>query len=297
MSVSIHHLTKNPTSAWKELSKTQKVIKIQVTCPKSEIPSDKVRIVCMSDTHSLTPHIKFDVPPGDIFIHAGDFTRCGRLEEVIDFNNWIGQLPHKYKVVIAGNHELSFDTTFTHPLGSSPGDRSSHTGYSIIDYIPNMGIPKDKLKEAINTPNVKDYLTNCIYLEDSEIILFGLKIYGSPWQPEFCKWAFSVPRGEECLKKWDKIPDDTDILVTHTPPIGHGDLCCSGVRAGCVELLATVQQRVKPKYHVFGHIHEGYGISSDGRVIYINASTCDLNYLPTNPPVVFDITLPEGNKK
>jgi Icc-related predicted phosphoesterase len=53
------------------------------------------------------------------------------------------------------------------------------------------------------------------------------------------------------------IPDDTDILITHTPPIGHGDLCCSGVRAGCVELLSTVQNRVKPKYHVFGHIHEG----------------------------------------
>lgn len=53
------------------------------------------------------------------------------------------------------------------------------------------------------------------------------------------------------------IPSDTDILVTHTPPVGHGDLCCSGVRAGCVELLSTVQNRVKPKYHVFGHIHEG----------------------------------------
>lgn len=53
------------------------------------------------------------------------------------------------------------------------------------------------------------------------------------------------------------IPDDTDVLITHTPPVGHGDLCSSGVRAGCVELLTTVQKRVKPKYHVFGHIHEG----------------------------------------
>jgi len=115
------------------------------------------------------------------------------------------------------------------------------------------------------------------------------------------------------------IPSDTDILVTHTPPVGHGDLCCTGVRAGCVELLSTVQNRVKPKYHVFGHIHEGmmdiiifvliyqiihficnfigYGISSDGKIIYINASTCDLNYLPSNPPIVFDITLPPGIQK
>lgn len=66
------------------------------------------------------------------------------------------------------------------------------------------------------------------------------------------------------MRKWNKIPDDTDILVTHTPPVGHGDLCCTGVRAGCVELLTTVQQRVKPKYHVFGHIHEGEFFSSLG---------------------------------
>ena len=53
------------------------------------------------------------------------------------------------------------------------------------------------------------------------------------------------------------IPDDTDILVTHTPPVGFGDLCCTGVRAGCVELLNSVQRRIKPKYHIYGHIHEG----------------------------------------
>ncbi|PNF15807.1 hypothetical protein B7P43_G10437 [Cryptotermes secundus] len=256
MKIEVHHLTRNPTAAWNDLSKIQKVIKVQVSPPKSSVADDKVRIVCMSDTHSMTPHIKFDIPQGDIFIHAGDFTRCGQQEEVIEFSEWIGKLPHKHKIVIAGNHELSFDKTFTNPLRQSPNDRSTHTGPSLVDQIPTLGIPKDKITEAVQTPNVKDYLTNCIYLEDSEVMLYGLKIYGTPWQPEFCKWAFNVPRGEECLQKWDKIPDDTDILVTHTPPVGHGDLCCTGVRAGCVELLTTVQQRVKPKYHVFGHIHE-----------------------------------------
>jgi Icc-related predicted phosphoesterase len=76
-------------------------------------------------------------------------------------------------------------------------------------------------------------------------------------QPEFCKWAFNVPRGKACLDKWAHIPSGTDILITHTPPLGHGDLCCSGIRAGCVELLTEVQSRVQPRYHVFGHIHEG----------------------------------------
>lgn len=76
-------------------------------------------------------------------------------------------------------------------------------------------------------------------------------------QPEYGGWAFNIPRGQPCLDKWNQIPDDVDILVTHSPPLGHGDHCCSGVRAGCVELLSSVQNRIKPKYHVFGHVHEG----------------------------------------
>lgn len=296
-SLQVHPLSNNPSAAWKEISKTQKYIKINVKCPNIPVADDKVRIVCMSDTHSLTSHIKFEIPDGDIFIHAGDFTRCGRLDEVEEFNSWLGQLPHKHKVVIAGNHELSFDPNFTHPLKTSPGEISSHSRTHVIDNIPTLGIPKENITEAIETRNIIDVLTNCTYLQDAGINLYGIKIYGTPWQPEFCKWAFNLPRGEECLKKWNLIPDDTDILVTHTPPIGHGDLCCFGVRAGCVELLTTVQQRVKPKYHIFGHIHEGYGISSDGKIIFINAATCNISYIPENPPVVIDICLPPGFSK
>lgn len=76
-------------------------------------------------------------------------------------------------------------------------------------------------------------------------------------QPEFCDWAFNLPRGDSCQAKWDLIPDKVDILLTHGPPLGHGDLLQGGGRSGCVNLLYTIQQRVKPKYHVFGHIHEG----------------------------------------
>ena len=76
-------------------------------------------------------------------------------------------------------------------------------------------------------------------------------------QPEFGGWGFNLPRGEPCRKVWEKIPEGIDILITHGPPIGHGDLCLSHQRAGCVDLLREIQERVKPKYHVFGHIHEG----------------------------------------
>ncbi|KAL1456244.1 hypothetical protein WDU94_000989 [Cyamophila willieti] len=290
----IHPLTQNPTAAWKELSTSQRVIKINVTPPKNVVDPSKVRVVCMSDTHSLTPHIKFPIPDGDVFIHAGDFTRCGGEDEVTEFNTWIGNLPHKHKLVIAGNHELSFDPSFTHPLSNC---RSPSRTMHLINEIPTLGLPRDSLTEAVKAKNMRDRLTNCTYLQDEEIVLYGIKFYGTPWQPEFCKWAFNVPRGEACLSKWTDIPSDTDVLISHTPPIGHGDLCCTGLRAGCVELLNILQERVKPKYHVFGHIHEGYGITSDGRIIFINASTCDINYLPTNPPIVFDIPLPPGVTK
>lgn len=90
MQVEVHELTYDPNSAWKKISKEQSVTKITIKPPKPEIPKNKVRVVCMSDTHSLTHNIKFDVPDGDILVHAGDFTNVGRREEVIKFNAWIG---------------------------------------------------------------------------------------------------------------------------------------------------------------------------------------------------------------
>ena len=86
-------------------------------------------------------------------------------------------------------------------------------------------------------------------------------------------------------------------MVTHGPPVGYGDLTTTGQRAGGVDLLHTVQKRVRPKYHIYGHIHEGYGVRSDGKTVFVNASTCDLAYSPKNKPIVFDIALPAGHSK
>lgn len=230
MLIDIHPLTGNPTAAWEELKKTQRVIKITMKPPKDEIPRDKVRVVCMSDTHSLQNGMRHDIPHGDIFIHAGDFTRCGGKDEIIEFNQFLESLPHAHKLVIAGNHELSFDATFTHPMqeATSRGGRCKHggdAGVSILDEIPTLGNTKESLSEAVMTENVRQYLTNCTYLEDAAVDLYGLKFYGTPWQPEFCRWAFNLPRGKACLDKWNLIPQECDVLITHTPPVGHGDLC------------------------------------------------------------------------
>ncbi len=135
---------------------------------------------------------------------------------------------------------------------------------------------------VIDTPGVQ-------YLEDSVTTVMGVSIYGSPWQPEFFDWAFNATRGASLRAIWQKIPAGVDVLMTHGPPLGHGDMCSHGERAGCLDLLRVIQQRVKPKYHIFGHIHEGYGVTSDGHTTYINASTCNLAYKPVQPPIVFDV--------
>lgn len=162
----------------------------------------------------------------------------------------------------------------------------------MINKIPFLGKPGDPNSTAA-APKMREFLTNCTYLEDSGITLYGIKFWGSPWQPEFGPWAFGLPRGKDLLEKWNLIPSDTDILITHAPPLGFCDKTAKGEHGGCTELLTTIQKRVKPKYSIFGHIHDSYGVMSDGKTIFINASTCDINYLPNNQPVVFDIEIKE----
>ena len=106
-------------------------------------------------------------------------------------------------------------------------------------------------------------------------------------------WAFNLERGEATAAKAKEIPTGTDVLITHGPPLGQGDQTSEAGRVGCDDLLAEVQQRVKPVVHVFGHIHNGYGVTSDGTTAYVNASTCTSAYEPTHPPIVYDLELVE----
>uniref|UniRef100_A0A8C4Q394 Metallophosphoesterase domain containing 1 n=1 Tax=Eptatretus burgeri TaxID=7764 RepID=A0A8C4Q394_EPTBU len=106
-------------------------------------------------------------------------------------------------------------------------------------------------------------------------------------------WGFNLQRGQPLLDKWNLIPKGIDILMTHGPPLGFRDWVPKVLqRAGCVELLNTVQKRVRPKLHVFGHIHEGYGIMTDSYTTYINASICTVSYQPINLPIIMDLPNP-----
>jgi len=204
-------------------------------------------IVIISDTHGM--HDKLAIPEGDILIHAGDMCNAGKLREVVEFNDWIGDLPHEHKIVIAGNHDWCFERQ------------------------PNK-------TQAI--------LTNCTYLQDSSVEIDGLKFFGSPWQPEFCNGAFNIRRGHDLRIKWSTIPDDVDVLITHCPPFGFGDGTFYGESAGCVDLAKRVKE-IRPRLHAFGHIHEGYGRWDKGGTTYVNGSSCNFNYQPVNPPLVFQI--------
>ncbi|KAF4319215.1 hypothetical protein JM18_005736 [Phytophthora kernoviae] len=228
-----------------------------------------MKVVCVSDTHGLHDQA-LDIPQGDVFIHAGDFTDTGERNEVLAFNQFLGTLPHRYKIVIAGNHESTFDREFYPKYWHQYGHRQQ--------YDPD---------------EVRALLTNALYLEDQAVLIEGYLFYGTPWQPEFCNWAFNRPRGEALLRQWRQIPTDTDVLVTHTPPMGHGDLV-GYQRVGCADLLREVEDRVRPKLHVFGHVHEGYGRSAspDGEITYFNASACTHSYEPVNAPFVFELTGP-----
>jgi predicted phosphodiesterase len=128
------------------------------------------------------------------------------------------------------------------------------------------------------------------YLCDTGREIEGVTIWGSPWQPWFFDWAFNLPRGEKLREKWALIPDGIDVLVTHGPPQGILDRTVVGEDVGCEELLAALV-RVRPRLHVFGHIHEAYGSIRIGPTLYVNASNCTLSYEPNNAPVVVDLPL------
>lgn len=206
-----------------------------------------VKIVCIADTHGQ--HGFLDVPEGDILIHAGDIEARSHID-IIQFNHWLGTLPHKHKVVIPGNHDFYPERYFDICKGT---------------------------------------LTNCHFLHDDGVTAEGIKIWGSGWTPRFFDWAFMLDRDSDKLEsKWAKIPVDTDVLVTHGPPHGILDDTKSSGHVGC-ELLIERVHVVEPKFHIFGHIHSGYGTVKKGGTTFINASVVNESYDLVNDPIIVKI--------
>ena len=225
-----------------------------------------MKITFISDTHTKHNQVTSSLPGGDLLIHAGDFTSRGYKHEIQQFFKWFSGLNnYTHKIVVAGNHDLMFED-------------DPKQAKEIISEYPNATYLQDDL-ELIGD----DYST-------------AVKVYGSPWQPEFYNWAFNLPRmGWELQQKWDDIPVGVDILVTHGPAWGHLDTVVGqNMHLGC-ELLANRINIVKPKIHVFGHIHTGYGYKFDNGTHYFNAAVLNEQYIFTQKPLTVDWN-PETNE-
>jgi len=188
-----------------------------------------IKVVCLSDTHNETP----EVPDGDILIHAGDLTQNGTFAELQAQLSWLAKLPHQHKIVIAGNHDLLLDATFSVKNGPSHGIE------------PGTHHTKDELSWG-----------DIIYLSSEFTTLRirerTLKVFGCPLTHKYGNWAFQHPPTKDI---WANIiPSGTDIVVTHGPAKGHLD----NDAAGCPHLIRELW-RVKPRLAVWGHMHHGRG--------------------------------------
>ena len=229
------------------------------------------KVCCVSDLHENW----VDTPECDILIVAGDLTYTFKhdlasQQKVIigDFRDWAVEQPAKHIVVIAGNHDQS---------------------------IQRWGWPG---------PDWHRYRPRIWYLQDNSVILEGLKIWGTPWQPWFYDWAFNAPKrnGEAFLReKFSQITNDVDIIVCHGPPYGLGDHELEGMyehygygdtpaRSGS-RALGAAMRRVEPQLLVCGHIHEGYGVYDVNRkrTKVANAAIVNYRYQVVNDPIVFDL--------
>jgi Icc-related predicted phosphoesterase len=208
-----------------------------------------LKFVVIADTHSK--HRGVRLPKGDVLIHAGDISYRGERMEIKDFLSWFCKQNFKHKIMIAGNHDFIFEKA------------------------------RPKELEQLIPPEI-------IYLNDSGTVINGIHIWGSPITPKFFNWAFNRARGEAIKKHWDMIPFNTDLLITHGPPYGILDQVLNGSHAGCKDLLNKIKE-VKPKVHVFGHIHESYGTAKNPGITFINASITNELYELTNRPVLFEL--------
>lgn len=212
-----------------------------------------IKICIISDTHNKHKYLRH-LPEADVIIHCGNITSVGREHEIRDFMKWYSALDKfKYKIFIAGNHDFLFEEN---------------------NFLAKNLVPK-----------------NVIYLEDSGIEIDGIYFWGTPVSKPFNNWAFNRPE-EKLLLHWQAVPDNTDVLITHTPPYTIMDwVDWNRSHEGSPTLYKEVFDRIKPKVHCFGNIHGGYGIKTMDGITFINASNLDDDYMCVNDPIVVEILL------
>ncbi len=203
-----------------------------------------MKIICISDTHNK--HEDLILPDGDCIIHAGDFTEAGTKKETLSFLKWFSSTPYEHKIFIAGNHDFYFQ-------------KKPH-----------------KLSQIIPQ--------NIRYLEDSGATIENINFWGSPYTPGDNSWAFMKNRGKSISHHWNKIPENTDILITHSPPFGILDELDNKTMVGCKNLTEKLTE-LNLSHHIFGHVHNDYGKVKREDTIFINSSSLDETYRLINHPI------------
>lgn len=221
-----------------------------------------MRVVIFSDTHSF--HRRVNIPDGDVLIHCGDITLRGEMNIMKDFIDWYREFPHKRKLFIQGNHEIGLQ-------------HNKNKRNELFSWLQNSGIT---------------------YLEHAAVELDGIKYFGSPYNPQYKEWEWQLPRGKSLAAKWASIPDDTNVLITHSPPFGILDRAprksafsdVNYENVGCQDLYNRVMELKDLKIHTFGHIHQdGSKTINIEDKVFINGAVCDEKYQPIQKPVVIDI--------
>lgn len=179
-----------------------------------------MRIIAIADTHGLYRQMP-EVPSGDVLVHAGDLTAFGQLSELPDFFDWFGAHPHRWKIVIAANHDWAFE--------------------------------RNPMEARRLVPD------GIVYMQDAGVTIEGVRFWGSPWQPFFNNWAFNLERGgADLAAKWSLIPGDVQVLITHGPPFGITDGAGWQVveSVGCELLRDRIATLPELRVHLFGHVHQ-----------------------------------------
>jgi predicted phosphodiesterase len=209
-----------------------------------------MKVVCISDTHGRHPRLR--IPSCDVLVHAGDATVRGRWSEMEPFLEWMADQPATYKVLIAGNHDRCCEAE------------------------------PERMRSLAEGAGVR-------YLCDEGLDIEGRSLWGSPVTPRFRDMAFNRERGSQIAEHWAEIPDGLDLLITHGPPKEIGDRMILGMHVGCSDLAARVRE-VRPRFHVFGHIHEAAGgfLLDDVPTKFFNvASSRLLRGRPRDPVILY----------
>lgn len=221
-----------------------------------------MRVVNISDTHYVDENLSsLEIPDGDVLIHAGDATFRGAVGECQSFINWMDAQPHKIKIFVPGNHDFWWESNPTWPSGSM---------------------------QVLTCDN---FVFRC----DNR----DWRVFGFSGVKNLPLWAFNFT--ERAMQRLLEVVDGPiDILVTHAPPYQildsyptvhinkDGTRLESGEPLGSKAIRSFVH-RIQPKLHVFGHIHEGYGVRVLGPTTFVNAAILDDSYRPVHKPIVIDL--------